>query len=189
MIILASQSPRRQEILADILQDIPFQTIPSSFNERSVHEKDVKKLCLLEARGKGEAIAKDYPEDIVISSDTMVYYNGKQLGKPKDENEVYQMLRMLSGNVHEVVTAYCIFQGEKELIHRICTAKIFIEKMADAEIRAYIDTGSPFDKAGAYGIQDSDCIECKLLEGDYYTVMGLPRDELEEDLVHLNIID
>ncbi len=189
MIILASQSPRRKEILKDILGDIPFQIIPSSFDERNVHEKDVKKLCLLEAQGKGRELALKYPNDIVISADTMVSYKGQQLGKPADEEDIYRMLRMLSGDVHEVVTAYAIYQGNKELVHRICTAEIYIEKMADAEIQAYIDTGSPFDKAGAYGIQDKDCIECKILKGDYYTVVGLPRDDLEDDLFQLHIID
>jgi septum formation protein maf len=189
VIILASQSPRRKEILKDILGDIPFQIIPSSFDERNVHEKDVKKLCLLEAQGKGRELALKYPNDIVISADTMVSYKGQQLGKPADEEDIYRMLRMLSGDVHEVVTAYAIYQGNKELVHRICTAEIYIEKMADAEIQAYIDTGSPFDKAGAYGIQDKDCIECKILKGDYYTVVGLPRDDLEDDLFQLHIID
>ncbi len=189
MIILASQSPRRKEILKDILGDIPFQIIPSSFDERNVHEKDVKKLCLLEAQGKGRELALKYPNDIVISADTMVSYKGQQLGKPADEEDIYRMLRMLSGDVHEVVTAYAIYQGNKELVHRICTAEIYIEKMADAEIQAYIGTGSPFDKAGAYGIQDKDCIECKILKGDYYTVVGLPRDDLEDDLFQLHIID
>lgn len=189
MIILASQSPRRKEILQDILQEIPFETIPSAFDERAIHEKNIRKLCLLEAQGKGREVALKHPDDIVISSDTMVSYLGKQLGKPKDEEDVYRMLRMLSGNVHEVVTAYAIYKCEKELLHRVCTAKIFIEKMADVEIQSYIDTGSPFDKAGAYGIQDKDCIECKILEGDYYTVMGLPKDDLEADLLSLGIIE
>ena len=188
MIILASQSPRRKEILKDILGDIPFDTIPSDFNEREIKEKNVKKLCLLEAQGKGRTVALMHPRDVVISSDTMVYYNGKQLGKPKDEQDVYRMLRMLSGAVHEVVTAYSIQKGNSELIHRVCVAKIYIEKMSDYEIQCYIDTGSPFDKAGAYGIQDKDCIETKIISGDYYTVMGLPRDELENDLVDLGII-
>ena len=87
MIILASQSPRRKEILKDILGDIPFQIIPSSFDERNVHEKDVKKLCLLEAQGKGRELALKYPNDIVISADTMVSYKGQQLGKPADEED------------------------------------------------------------------------------------------------------
>ncbi len=188
MIILASKSPRRVEILKDILGDIPFETIPSSFNERALHDKDVKRLCLHEAQGKGKEIALTHPSDIVIASDTMVVYQGQQLGKPKDEEDVYRMLRLLTGHIHEVVTAYTIMKGAQELRHRVCIAKVYLEKMADAEISIYIDSGSPFDKAGAYGIQDSDFIEGKVVEGDYYTIMGLPRDDLEDDLVDLGII-
>ncbi len=189
MIILASKSPRRVEILKEILGDIPFTTIPSSFNERGIEEKNVRKLCLKEAQGKGKEVALLHPSDIVIASDTMVSYQGEQLGKPKDAEDVFRMLRMLTGNVHEVVTAYTIMKGDTELKHRVCVARVFLEKMADCEIQSYIDSGSPFDKAGAYGIQDSDFIESKVLSGDYYTIMGLPMDDLEKDLLDLGIID
>jgi septum formation protein len=189
MIILASQSPRRKEILKEILDDVPFVCIPSSFDERKVHEDDVKKLCLEEARGKGLAVAKDHQDDIVISSDTMVSFKGEQLGKPKDHDDALRMLRELSGETHEIVTAYSIFKGEKELCHRVVVAKLYIEKMADAEIEMYLDTGSPYDKAGAYGVQDKDFIYSKILQGDMYTIMGLPKYELEDDLVELGIIE
>lgn len=188
MIILASQSPRRQEILTDILGDIPYKTIPSSFNERAIQVKDIRKLCKLEAQGKGKDISDKYPLDYVISADTMVYFKGEQLGKPKDREDAKRMLRMLSGATHEVVTAYSIFKGGEELISRTVIAKLYIEKMADSEIEMYLDTLSPFDKAGAYGIQDSDFIDCKILSGDYFTIMGLPRNELEKDLLHLQLI-
>lgn len=189
MIILASQSPRRKEILKEILEDIPFECIPSSFEERKIHEKDVKKLCLLEAQGKGNVVGKDHPDDIIISSDTMVSYKGEQLGKPKNHDDALRMLRMLSGETHEIVTAYSIQKGGVELKHRIVTARLFIEKMADCEIEAYLDTGSPYDKAGAYGVQDKDFINSKILRGDMYTIMGLPKYELEEDLLDLGIIE
>ncbi len=189
MIILASQSPRRKEILKEILEDVPFECIPSSFDERKIHESDVRKLCLIEAQGKGLAVSKDHPDDIIISSDTMVSYKGEQLGKPKDHDDALNMLRKLSGNSHEIVTAYSIRKGEKELRHRVVVAKLFIEKMADCEIEAYLDTQSPYDKAGGYGVQDKDFINSRILEGDMYTIMGLPKYELEEDLYDLKIID
>ncbi len=189
MIILASQSPRRKEILQEILEDIPFTCIPSKFDERQIHEKDLRKLCLAEARGKGLDVAKDHLDDYIISSDTMVLYKGEQLGKPKDRNDGLRMLRLLSGNTHEIVTAYTILKGQKELKSRVVVAKLFIEKMADAEIEAYLDTLSPFDKAGGYGVQDKDFINSKILQGDMYTIMGLPRYELEEDLLELGIIE
>ncbi|MFA6830145.1 MAG: nucleoside triphosphate pyrophosphatase [Bacilli bacterium] len=189
MIILASQSPRRKEILEDILGDIPFKTIPSSFDEKTIQEKNVHKLCLEEARGKGKTVSLDNPEDYVISSDTMVCYDNKLLGKPKDYQDALDTLRMLSGNTHEIVTAYSIFKNGEELLHRVCIAHLFIEKMADLEIEEYLDTGSPFDKAGSYGVQDSDFITSKIVDGDIFTIMGLPRDDLEDDLVKLKIID
>ena len=99
------------------------------------------------------------------------------------------MLRKLSGNSHEIVTAYSIRKGETELRHRVVVAKLFIEKMADCEIEAYLDTLSPYDKAGGYGVQDKDFINSRILEGDMYTIMGLPKYELEEDLYDLKIID
>jgi septum formation protein len=188
MIILASQSPRRQEILKEILGSTPFEVIPSSFDERAIQEKNCQKLCLREAQGKAQAVSAKHPDDIVIASDTMVLFHGQELGKPKDSADVMRMLRMLSDNVHEVVTAYCIQKGDQILKSRICTAKIFIEKMADMEIEEYIETGSPFDKAGAYGVQDTDFITSRILSGDLYTIMGLPKEELTEDLEDLGLI-
>ncbi len=189
MIILASQSPRRKEILREILGDIPFECIPSTFDERQIHEDDVRKLCLIEAQKKGEVVAMDHKDDIVISSDTMVSYKGEQLGKPKDHDDAMRMLRELSGNTHDVITAYSIRKGDKELRHRVVVARLFIEKMADVEIEGYLDTGSPYDKAGAYGVQDKEFINSRILKGDMYTIMGLPRYELEDDLLDLQIIE
>ena len=188
MIILASQSPRRKEILKEILGDIPFETIPSHFDERSIQNSSLRKLCLMEAIGKAKDVSKEHPDDIVIASDTMVLFEHKQLGKPKDENEAFNMLRMLQDNTHEVIPAYALFQGDKELKSRVVSAKLHIEKMADLEIQEYIETGSPMDKAGAYGIQDKDFITSTLLEGDESTVMGLPLYELVADLYELHIL-
>lgn len=188
MIILASQSPRRKELLKEILGDIPFRCVPSSFNERAIQVKDVHQLCLLEAQGKGKAVAKEYPNDIVLSADTMVSYKGEQLGKPKDHDDAVRMLRLLSGDSHEIVTAYSIRKGEEELRHRIVISKLYIEKMADAEIEAYLDTGSPYDKAGAYGVQDSEFINSRILSGEKSTIMGLPQNEVEADFEELGIL-
>ena len=188
MFILASQSPRRKELLKEVLGDIPFKAVPSAFNERAIQVKDVRKLCLLEAQGKGKVVAAEYPDDIVISADTMVSYQGEQLGKPKDHDDALRMLRELSGNSHEIVTAYSIRKGEKELLHRVVIAKLYIEKMSDPEIEAYLDTGSPYDKAGGYGVQDKDFINSRILEGTKSTIMGLPVEDLEEDLVSLGLL-
>ncbi|MFA6624684.1 MAG: Maf family protein, partial [Bacilli bacterium] len=160
MIILASQSPRRKEILTEIIGK-NFKTIPASFDERAIHEKNCHLLCLEEAKGKAGVVASSNPDDIVIASDTMVFFQNQQLGKPKNHDEALKMLQMLSGNTHEIVTAYCIQKGFTILKTRVCSSILFIEKMDDMEIEEYIDTGSPFDKAGGYGVQDKDFITSK----------------------------
>ncbi|MFA6625002.1 MAG: Maf family protein, partial [Bacilli bacterium] len=119
----------------------------------------------------------------------MVFFQNQQLGKPKNHDEALKMLQMLSGNTHEIVTAYCIQKGSTILKTRVCSSILFIEKMADMEIEEYIDTGSPFDKAGGYGVQDKDFITSKIVKGDVYTIMGLPKEQLEEDLFELGILE
>ena len=188
MIILASQSPRRKEILSEILDGVPFICQPSNFDERSIQYNNCYHLCLKEAIAKGMDIARSHPEDFVIASDTMVLFHNKELGKPKDRQVALEMLRMLSGAKHTVITAYCIIHGQQILKDRVISATLFIEKMADMEIEEYIDTGSPFDKAGGYGIQDKDFINSRVLSGSVYTIMGLPKEELAADLEELGII-
>lgn len=188
MIILASTSPRRKEILAAILGDTPFEVVPSHFDERALKEKDLKKLCLEESIGKGKSVSLSHPGDVVIASDTMVLFRNKQIGKPKDEKDALETLRMLQGNTHEIVTAYCILKNGKSLAENIVTAELAIEKMADREIELYIETGSPLDKAGSYGVQDKDFITSKIVSGDESTIMGLPRFELARDLRRLGIL-
>ena len=153
------------------------------------HNIDGSTRIIKEAYGKGRAVSLLHPSDLVISADTMVCYKGELMGKPKGEEDVYTMLRKLTGAVHEVITSYAIFSGGEAKIQRTCEAKIFLEKMADMEIEEYLETGSPLDKAGAYGIQDKDFINAKILSGDYYTVMGLPRDDLEDDLYALGALE
>lgn len=187
-IILASQSPRRVEILKEILQDIPFKTVPSHFNERNLHDSNPSRLCLNEARGKALDVQKTYPNDYIIASDTMVVYENKQLGKPKDELDALNMLRLLSGNTHDILTSYVIYYRGKELVGKVVKASLWMEKMSDYEIKEYIRTGSPFDKAGGYGVQDKDFITSRIVRGDITTIMGLSKDELEDDLIRLNII-
>jgi septum formation protein len=188
MIILASQSPRRKEILKEILKDIPFLTIPSSFDESQIKDDDVLSLCLKEAKGKGLDVSSKHLDDIVIASDTMVMYKNKQLGKPKDYDDAFNTIKMLQGNTHQIVTAYVIIKNGQILKERVCVAHLFIEKMDDEKIKKYLATKSPFDKAGSYGIQDSEYITSKIIDGSRYTIIGLPKDELEEDLKDLNII-
>jgi septum formation protein len=186
-IVLASSSPRRIEILKQILGDTPFDVVPSSFPERLVKEKDLHRLCLEEALSKACLVAKRRPEDLVLAADTMVLFEGEQIGKPKDEKDAFETLRKLQDHTHEVVTAYALQQGDKVLKRRIVTAHVAIEKMADREIELYLETGSPLDKAGSYGIQDKDFIHAQILDGDESTVIGLPFWEVREDLSELGV--
>lgn len=188
MIVLASQSPRRKDVLSEILGDIPFEVFPAQIDERAIQEPNIRKLCLMEAKAKALWVSERRPDDVVIASDTMVELNHQALGKPKNEEDAFTMLRTLQGRKHYVVTAFAIYQNGKELDNHISIAEVYIEKMADGEIQEYIETGSPFDKAGAYGIQDSDFIHAKVLSGEYETVYGLPYLDLENSLVNLGII-
>lgn len=190
MIILASTSPRRKEILEEILQNDDFKIVPSSFDEGRIQSKDLRRLCNLRAIAKGEEVSKTYngTDDFVISADTMVSFKNEIMGKPKSRADAKRMLEILSNNSHKVYTAYAIFNAGRLMKHKVCQSLVFIEKLSDYEIEQYLDSGSPFDKAGAYGIQDTEFINAKCIKGDYYTIMGLPFDSLNEDLIELGLI-
>lgn len=188
MIVLASQSPRRKELLARILKDIPFLTMPSHFNERTIHEKDCAKLVLLEAEGKAKDISSKRKGDVVIASDTMVVFEGKQIGKPKDREDAYQTLKKLQSNEHEVLTGYVIQKDDRILKEGIVTSRLYIAPMSDEEIWRYVDTKSPMDKAGSYGVQDREYIHSEIREGYAENIMGFPVREIEKDLKELKIL-
>ena len=188
MIILASQSPRREEILKSVIGNLPFKIIPSNFDEDKIDEKDLKKLCLLEAVNKGMIISEKNRDDYIISADTMVYFQGRKLGKPKDKEDAFLTLKELQNNTHEIVTAQCIIKDGKILKESICTSVLFIDKMDDEKIKEYVDTLSPLDKAGSYGIQDEKYISSKIISGERETIMGLCKKQLISDLKSLNII-
>ncbi len=171
-IILASASPRRLSLLVNRGYDVTV--VPSDFDEDSVTETAPDKLTAALALGKGEAVAKKYPESIVISADTVVSLDGRILGKPKTRDEAYSMLMSLSDNTHTVFTGVCIsYKGKTQVF---CDrADVTFHPLTDSQINAYIDTGSPFDKAGSYGIQDDAGIGfVKSVEGELSCVIGLP---------------
>ncbi|WP_227396737.1 Maf family protein [Jeotgalibacillus aurantiacus] len=178
MIILASQSPRRKELMQHL--NLPFTVIPSSFDESSVLEASPKQTVETLAEEKARAVAANYPEHIVIGCDTVVY-DQKILGKPADQNQAREMLRSLSGNTHTVYTGVSIHKGSN--------VKTFTEAvdvtfwpLSDQEIEDYILTSDPYDKAGAYGIQTGGSLFVKKIDGDYYAVVGLPISRLKREL-------
>ena len=120
-------------------------------------------------------------DDIVIAADTIVVIDGRELGKPRSEQEALDMLRLLSGRTHEVVTVLSVCKGPRIESEAVVT-KVTFRTLCEEELRAYVRTGEPMDKAGAYGIQGGAALFCEKLEGDYYNVMGLPVCRLYETL-------
>ena len=169
-LILASQSPRRKELLG--LLRLPFRIrvadIDESMDSANSPYDEVARI----AKRKAEAITRE-SDDVVIAADTIVVCEGEVLGKPADESDAYRMLRLLSGKSHQVMTGLCVLQGEQICV---CTevTDISFRELTDEEIYAYIRTGEPMDKAGAYGIQGGAALFAEKISGDYYNVVGLP---------------
>lgn len=170
MIILASGSPRRKQLLE--LAGVPFEIIVSNADETvsGSPDKQVKTLALRKARAVRDVLGE---KRIILSADTLVHVNGRVLGKPEDADDAFKMLKILSGNMHEVYTAVALVRGSEEHVFADVT-RVFFRTLTEAEIRAYIETGEPFDKAGAYGVQERGAVLVDRVEGDFYTVVGLP---------------
>lgn len=169
--ILASKSPRRRELLGEIIND--FEIITKEVDESlpdDVHPKDGVEILAIR---KGAAVAEELDTDcLVISSDTLVEIGGVALGKPKDKADAFGMLRLLSGKAHNVHTGVAIhFRGK--VFSGVATTAVYFREMSDKEICDYIDSGDPMDKAGSYGIQSGGGKFVDHIEGDYDTVVGL----------------
>jgi septum formation protein len=176
-IILASASPRRRELLAQI--GLEFEVKVSNKEEvytSTKPQKIVEELALMKAENVAEGV--ELKNTIVIGADTIVVRDEEILGKPKNEDHAYEILLSLQGRAHEVYTGVAILSynnaGEKEIINHAVETKVHVHEMSEEEIRAYIATGDPMDKAGAYGIQGSFAAYIDGIEGDYYNVVGLP---------------
>lgn len=173
--ILASQSPRRYELLKLISED--FTVIPAQGEEVIPKGASPAEAVRHLARQKAREVAASHTGEQVIAADTVVAIDGKILGKPRDTSEAADMLGMLSGRTHSVFTGVCVIDGERERVFAEETRVEFYELSAE-EIREYIATGEPMDKAGAYGMQDKGALIVKRIDGDYYNVMGLPIGRL-----------
>lgn len=182
MLILASRSPRRKELLSIITPD--FKIIPAVGEERADKSLPPDRYVCELARHKAEEIAAKYPDDTVIGADTVVAVGGEILGKPKDEADAVRMLKLLSGTEHHVYTGVYIIRGNENAVFAEDTTVHFFE-LSDKEIDDYIATGEPFDKAGAYGIQDYGALLVSGISGDYYNVMGLPVGRLARELKNM----
>ena len=173
-LILASVSPRRKELLSGVCE---FEIQPSRFEE--VTGDNAQEVVLQNARGKAMEVLSRFPDCRVLGADTVVALDGKILGKPKDGEDAKRMLRMLSGRVHSVFTGVCLADrnGEQE---RVVEAKVLFKTLNENLIESYVLSGTPLDKAGAYGIQDGIVVESIL--GSYTNVMGLPMEAVKEML-------
>ena len=168
--ILASQSPRRRELFG--LFHLPFVVRVADIDETMDPKKDPFDEVARVSRLKALVVPRE-EQDVVIAADTIVVCDGKVLGKPKTEAEAEQMLQLLSGRDHEVMTGVTVLRGEEEETFTEVT-KLHFRALSLQEIRAYVATGEPMDKAGAYGIQGGAALFCEKMTGDYYNVMGLP---------------
>ncbi len=179
-IILASKSPRRQELMACVCGQ--FDIVTADVCEDAPDE--INSECMAEylAQLKAEAVAADNSDAVVIGCDTVVVIDDKILGKPKDREHAYKMLRELSGRRHKVYTGCCLCCEDKRHSFSEETQVEFYE-LSDKEIYDYIDTNDPFDKAGGYGIQTDGKLFVKAIYGDYYNVVGLPVARLKRELL------
>lgn len=172
-IILASGSPRRQDFLRDLGLnfEIRLKEVEETYPDHLQAEEIADYLAELKA---GAFIDELEPEDILITGDTVVWFNGQILHKPKNPEEAFKMLKSLSGNSHQVISSACITSLKKQQVFHDLT-QVYFKELTDEEIHFYIEQFQPFDKAGAYGIQEwIGQIGIEKIEGSFYNVMGLP---------------
>lgn len=169
-LILASQSPRRQELLGKLSMDFQIQ-VPDVDEQMDLLGDPAQQVAAVSLR-KAQAVQAE-PDDVVIAADTVVVCDGKILGKPKSTEHAAQMLRMLSGRAHQVMTGLTVLQGNRQ---ESCTeiTTVHFKSLTDQEIARYVASGDPMDKAGAYGIQSGATMFVEGIEGDYFNVVGLP---------------
>ena len=178
-IILASASLRRAELLKKVTSN--FEIMVSDFEESDISfSGNCGDYVMSLAKGKATGICSRVKKPAaIIGCDTIVYFKGKVLGKPKDCTEAFQMLSDLSDNTHKVFTGVAVINTETQVINTnyVCT-EVKFSKLSDKQINNYIETGEPFDKAGAYGIQGAASLFVQEIKGCYYSVVGLPVNKL-----------
>ena len=183
MIILASASPRRKKLMEEEISS-SFTVITPEIDESLSFQKyqDVKEIVQDIATRKCLKVSENHPSDLVIAADTVVCVDNEIIGKPKDPDDAFLMLKKLSNKIHYVYTGYAIKQKDK-LITNIVKTEVLFNDLDDDLIKRYIATGSPLDKAGAYGYQDNnDFPLVKKITGSVSNVIGFPVEEIKEDL-------
>ncbi|BBI32530.1 Maf family protein [Cohnella abietis] len=191
MLVLASSSPRRKELIS--LLGLPVQISPSHVSEDTPDDwsplQIVEGLSLRKALAVKEELAHSFdPSSIIVGSDTIVVLNGKVMGKPRDDEDAEHMLQQLAGQIHEVYTGVsCIRISDEKTVtsHRI--TKVKMRNLSPEQISRYVATGEPLDKAGAYGIQEIGSLLVESIDGCYFNVVGLPVSLLAVQLEQFNI--
>ena len=171
MLVLASASPRRQELLRSA--GIPFEVQPANIAEDPLPGESAKACAERLARAKALAVARQRPHDVVLGADTVVVVDGQLLGKPSDAADAARMLHMLSGREHQVITGVCLVVGGQSTVASETTS-VTMSEISEREITGYVASGEPMDKAGAYAIQGIASRWIPRIEGDYCNVVGLP---------------
>ncbi len=176
-IILASQSPRRRTMLE--LLHIKFECCPADIDELFLSGEKPRDAVRRIAQSKAEQVREQVESGIIIAADTVVVCDGQMLGKPCDAQDAFDKLSILKGRKHEVITAICVTDAQSGIYEvQDETTKVYFRDMTDDEIRAYILTGEPMDKAGAYAIQGTGAVFIEKIEGCYFNVVGLPLKNL-----------
>ena len=187
-IILASKSSRRKQLLSRILDD--FKIINSNLDESKIKIDDPAKYCINLSYLKAKTVSKNFKNDIIIGADTIVFLNNTILGKPKDYNEAFNMLKRLSGQTHTVFTGVTILSiNNKVNINFSEKTNVTFYDISNNQIDWYIKNNNPYDKAGSYGIQDGSQLFVKAINGNYENVIGLPISKIYRYFIELKVIN
>lgn len=186
-LILASQSPRRRELLERA--GVDFSVVPSSFDEESIPVTEPEDYVRVLAEAKAADIAARHPENWVIGADTIVVIDDVILGKPGTDDDARTMLHALSNRIHRVITAYAlVHQAKGRQASEAVITEVEFKALSDAEVEWYIETGEPFDKAGGYGIQGIGAFLVRRINGSYTNVVGLPVCEVIDTLLREKVL-
>jgi septum formation protein len=185
-IILASTSPARQLLARTIGLD--FEVVPSNYKEDMTLNLSPKELVIELALGKARDVAKNLKEELVIGVDTIVVFDGKVFGKPKDSQEAIKMLRLFSGKKHEIYSGIVLINcATGATIKDFEVTKVYFKELSDKEILSYVKTGEPFGKSGSYGIQGLASIFVEKVEGCYFNIVGFPVNNIYKNLEKMGI--
>jgi len=181
-VILASQSPRRIELLKTVIKN--FRIVPSKIDEVCDINLSPEENAILLGRKKAAWVAKEHPHNLVIGADTMVVLENKIIGKPTDAENARQILRQLSGQEHKVITGVAVVH--LKIFSAVSISHVRIKALTQNEINSYVESGEPMDKAGAYAIQGEGSFLVESYSGSYSNIIGLPMDLLKDLLQKLN---